>query len=323
VVFLAAVVALTFVPWQQTVFGEGQVVAFSPTERQQRIDAPVDGWLERWFVVEGAHVRRGDPIVRLTDNDPHLLERLEREREAAEAGVEAAERALETARLNVRRQWQLFERGIGARRQFEEAQLREAETAREVADARAELARIETRMARQGLQLVRAPRDGTILRRAAGAGGVQVSAGQELVLFVPDTDSRAVELWMDGNDVPFIYPGREVRLQFEGWPAIQFAGWPGLAVGTFGGRVAIVDEADARSPGTFRILVTPMEGEEWPDRRFLRQGVRAHGWVLLDVVPLGYELWRQFNGFPPVVAMTDSGGSTKGSSGNVVEVGGK
>ena len=28
----------------------------------------------------------------------------------------------------------------------------------------------------------------------------------------------------------------------------------------------------------------------------------ANGWVLLDVVSLGYELWRQFNGFPPVLA---------------------
>jgi hypothetical protein len=26
------------------------------------------------------------------------------------------------------------------------------------------------------------------------------------------------------------------------------------------------------------------------------------GWVLLDTVPLGFELWRQFNGFPPTVA---------------------
>ena len=40
----------------------------------------------------------------------------------------------------------------------------------------------------------------------------------------------------------------------------------------------------------------------WPDDRYLRQGVRANGWVLLKRVPLGYEIWRQLNGFPPVVA---------------------
>jgi len=39
----------------------------------------------------------------------------------------------------------------------------------------------------------------------------------------------------------------------------------------------------------------------WPDVRFLRQGVRVNGWVLLGRVTLGYELWRIFNGFPPQV----------------------
>ena len=42
-----------------------------------------------------------------------------------------------------------------------------------------------------------------------------------------------------------------------------------------------------------------------PGPRWLRQGVRANGWVLLNVVPVGYELWRQFNGFPPVVSMDE------------------
>ncbi|MFT7638590.1 MAG: hypothetical protein ACI9G1_000314, partial [Pirellulaceae bacterium] len=41
---------------------------------------------------------------------------------------------------------------------------------------------------------------------------------------------------------------------------------------------------------------------KWPNERFLRQGVRANGWVLLDQVPLWYEIWRNMNGFPPVVS---------------------
>ena len=35
--------------------------------------------------------------------------------------------------------------------------------------------------------------------------------------------------------------------------------------------------------------------------RFLRQGVRVNGWVLLSQVTLGYELWRIFNGFPMLI----------------------
>jgi hypothetical protein len=56
------------------------------------------------------------------------------------------------------------------------------------------------------------------------------------------------------------------------------------------------------------VLVEADEADDpWPSRRFLRQGVRANGWVLLNIVPLGYEFWRQFNGFPPVIAPDEPG----------------
>ena len=75
----------------------------------------------------------------------------------------------------------------------------------------------------------------------AGTGAELLKAGDPLLVFVPDTDARAVELWVDGNDVPLLREGRHVRVQFEGWPALQFSGWPSVAVGTFGGHVAVVD----------------------------------------------------------------------------------
>jgi len=45
--------------------------------------------------------------------------------------------------------------------------------------------------------------------------------------------------------------------------------------------------------------VRPSDAAAWPDGRWLRQGTRANGWVMLEEVRLGYELWRQMNGFPP------------------------
>ncbi|MFM7149326.1 MAG: toxin secretion protein, partial [Gemmataceae bacterium] len=58
--------------------------------------------------------------------------------------------------------------------------------------------------------------------------------------------------------------------------------------------------------GRFRILVQQdPDGEPWPSNFSLRQGTRAQGWVLLDRVSIGYELWRRFNGFSPVVADKD------------------
>jgi hypothetical protein len=151
-----------------------------------------------------------------------------------------------------------------------------------------------------------APREGVILRLLAQPGGEFLKSGDPVALFVPESGQLVVEIFMDGNDIPLIHAGDSVRLQFEGWPAIQFAGWPSVAVGTFGGKVTLVDATD-NGQGKFRILVRPDERDEpWPNNRYLRQGVRANGWVLLNEVSLGFELWRQFNGFPPTVTPQDS-----------------
>ena len=91
--------------------------------------------------------------------------------------------------------------------------------------------------------------------------------------------------------------------------AIQFSGWPELAIGTFGGKVRQVDAA-ASMAGKFRVLVEPesrLTGDVWPAQEFLRQGNQAVGWVLLNRVPLGYEIWRRLNGFPPVLAPAPKG----------------
>jgi multidrug resistance efflux pump len=178
----------------------------------------------------------------------------------------------------------------------------------EEAAASAELARIEVRLARQSTMRVVAPRNGTILRLLVAQGGEMVKAGDSLAVIVPDTTERAAELWISGLDAPLVSAGRRVRLQFEGWPSVQFSGWPSVAVGTFGGTVALVDSTDD-GKGRFRVVVVPdHQDEAWPEGRYLRQGVRVNGWILLNTVPLGYELWRQFNGFPASVTKEDPSG---------------
>jgi multidrug resistance efflux pump len=170
----------------------------------------------------------------------------------------------------------------------------------ELEDSRSSLLKNEVDVSRQHSQTVKAPRDGSVLRLLSNPQGDLVRQGDPLLTLVPDADIKAVELWVNGNDVTLITPGRHARLQFEGWPALQFGGWPEVAVGTFGGNVAFVDATDD-GKGKFRVLLTPDENsEEWPSERFLRQGVRVDGWILLNRVTMAYELWRQLNAFPPV-----------------------
>lgn len=186
----------------------------------------------------------------------------------------------------------------------------------EAAGKEQELANLSVRIAQQNAQRITAPRSGTVFRIYASPGAELVKAGDPLVALLPDVQSQAVELWVDGNDVPLMREGRSVRLQFEGWPGVQFGGWPSVAVGTFGGTVAVVDSS-GDGLGRFRILVVPdSDDEPWPSPQYLRQGARANGFVLLDQVSLGYELWRQANGFPPTVAMgpTESMPGAKGGA---------
>jgi multidrug resistance efflux pump len=170
----------------------------------------------------------------------------------------------------------------------------------EMATAEKEILELQVKQSELDRLEIRSPRDGYIQRLPVFAGGQTVKEGDYLLTLVPKTDEHAVEMLIRGNDMPLVHTGDHVRLQFEGWPALQFSGWPSVAVGTFGGEVALVDPSDDGT-GKFRVMIRPAAGEPWPDEAYLRQGVRANGWIMLGKVSLAYEIWRQLNGFPPVL----------------------
>ena len=298
--FIAVAAFMVFVPWVQTASGTGSITALNPNDRLQEINALVSGRIQEWYVRDGSRVKVGDPIVRIVDNDPQLLQRLQAEREQVLAKLTASETALEIAQIDKRRMEKLFDEGLSARREFEQARIRVEQLRSDVAQAAAELSRVDVRLSRQSVQIVRAPRDGVILRVNAGDAATFINAGQVVATFVPDNVERAMELFVDGRDIALVREGAPVRIQFEGWPVIQVSGWPSVAVGTFSGHVIAIDPS-AQANGRFRILVEEDQqtGSPWPDRRFVRFGSKARGWVLLETVPVGYEIWRQLNNFPP------------------------
>jgi multidrug resistance efflux pump len=223
--------------------------------------------------------------------------------ETAAADVERARASLRAAQAEVkalRAERKRVEADAAA--DIEKARASLQSSRADVAKYQGDVAQREVDVARQHTMRVTAPRAGTVLRLLAKLGGEFVNAGDPIAILVPTTESRAAEIWVDGNDVPLVTPGRPVRLQFEGWPAVQFVGWPSVAVGTFAGEVGFVDMADD-GHGRFRVVVLPVDGqaEAWPPAELLRQGARVNGWILLDQVRLGFELWRQWNGFPPAV----------------------
>ncbi len=175
--------------------------------------------------------------------------------------------------------------------------LLDAQTKRASADAR--VARAQSELSRQKAMFIKAPISGILKNVSARQNGAFVSEGTSLATIVPDGGELAVALYVRGLDASLVIPGRRVRLQFEGWPAVQFSGWPNFAVGTFGGVVAFVDPG-ATPDGRVRVVIKPdPEDRAWPPAALLRQGTRAQGWILLDEVSIAFELWRQFNAFPP------------------------
>ncbi len=306
-----AIVFLIKTPWVQTTAGAGAVTALNPNDRQQDINALVSGRIEEWFVRDGSIVAKGDPIVRIVDNDPQLIDRLQAERMQVEAQLRAARNGLATAELDQSRMQDLFEAGLAARRDYEQAQIRVQEFKGRVAEAAANLNRVDVNLSRQSVQVVEAPRDGVILSVNAGDAATYVTAGDILATFVPEAPERVIEIFVDGRDIALVQPGAMARIQFEGWPAVQFSGWPSVAVGTFGGLVQAVDPS-AQPNGRFRVLISedPNEPHPWPDERYVRFGATVRAWIQLETVPVGYELWRQLNNFPPQLpeaAATQSG----------------
>jgi multidrug efflux pump subunit AcrA (membrane-fusion protein) len=127
--------------------------------------------------------------------------------------------------------------------------------------------------------------------------GEFVKAQDDIATIVPDIYQKAVELYVNPIDMPLIQQGKEVRLQFDGWPAIVFSGWPNNSFGTFGGKVFSIDNNISEN-GRYRLLVIEDDVEKpWPD--LIRIGSGARGLLLLNDVKVYYELWRKLNGFPP------------------------
>lgn len=294
---VVSVILLT-VPWVQTSSGYGSVVALNPEDRVQSITALVPGRVERWYVRDGDLVKRGDPIARVVDNDPGLLTRLAAERAQVAAEIAAAQQAMAVAQIDVGRSSQLLAEGLVARRDYEATQIKVADHRAKLAEARAKLSRVDVALTRQSAQLVRAPRDGQIQSLNAAAGATLVGPGDVLASLAPERPERVVELMIDGRDIALVRPGRSVRLEFEGWPAIQFSGWPSIAQGMFDGRVRSIDPS-AQANGLFRVLVEPISGRRaWPDAGLVRLGANVRGWIQMETVTVGYELWRQLNDFP-------------------------
>jgi membrane fusion protein, adhesin transport system len=224
------------------------------------------------------------------------FKRAQTDEHRAIAGLKAAEQE----KISLKREAKRIARDADAAIHDANGSLQSARA--ELSRSNEDLPRIDLRLSRQKSQEIVAPKDGIITRLLVAQEAEFVREGKGLCILIPQTGKRAVEIWVDGNDVPLIRDNRDARIMFQGWPALQIAGWPEGSFGTFPARVKFMDNADD-GHGKFRVVLIPDENEHdpWPDSVLLKQGVRARGWIFLNRVTIGYELWRKFNDFPPAI----------------------
>ena len=365
-------VALTFIPWRQTVSGSGEVTAYAPEARPRTVEARISARVADWYVVEGDEVAKGDTVAVLEDLGSSYLDdqfadrvadqrtsklnglRLEVERarqklaqarqkrRSAEEKVSNAALGISTARTRRARIEDLQDDGISsvrdletARLKFQKARTDSVAAAADLAAARraVESARLNVERKKQKLEaqqarlnrkvdnaqerasnaVVRAPISGTVSSISRVGPGQTVKKGTSLATVAPETDDRAAELFVSSIGASLVEPGRQVQLQFSGFPALQFSGLPEASTGTFTGTVRFIDPLGDGS-GRFRMLVVPdtsAGNPSWPSPEYLRQGAPAKGSVLLSNVSLGYEIWRRMNGLPPQLSAQQSNASAK------------
>lgn len=89
-----------FLPWTQNVKGKGTLTTLKPEHRPQKINSIISGRIEKWYVNEGVHVKKGDTIVYLSEvkteyMDPDLISRTELQLKAKKAKLNSYQRKVD------------------------------------------------------------------------------------------------------------------------------------------------------------------------------------------------------------------------------------
>jgi RND family efflux transporter MFP subunit len=210
-------------------------------EGEMIVIAPEAGRIIDITRAEGERVARGDVLVRF--EIPSLIAEVQRQT----AEVQRAQAALGTVKANQTRQRELFERGIAARKDVEDADRMVADTEAAVGQAEASRAAAVTAAARA---TVRATFNGVIAKRFHNPGDVVEPAASDPVLRV--IDPRRLEVVAS---VPLSESSR-VMVGAGGWMKSTMTGSPDLALKVVS-RPAQVEQGTAAIPVRLAFVVPP------------------------------------------------------------------
>jgi multidrug resistance efflux pump len=96
-----------FLPWTQNIRSRGIVTALHPDQRPQTIHSIIAGRIEKWYVMEGDYVNKGDTILFISEVkndyfDPRLLERTDQQLKAKGMSIESYQSKLKAIEIQLK-----------------------------------------------------------------------------------------------------------------------------------------------------------------------------------------------------------------------------
>jgi RND family efflux transporter MFP subunit len=217
--------------------GSGGITAngYVVARTKASVASKISGRLEYLGVTEGSLVREGEIIARLESADyAAALAQARADLASSRASVLQARADRDQLRRDHERQQQLLAGGSISRQQAEavESEMKAAEAEVAVREAQVEAARAAIGVAQANLEntLIRAPFDGTVLRKDAEVGEVVAPAvtggGLTRGAVVTMANLETLEVEVDVNEayIAQIRDAQPARIQLNAYPDTTFAG---------------------------------------------------------------------------------------------------
>jgi RND family efflux transporter MFP subunit len=187
----------------------------APPNEDVKLAAQVPGRVVAMSVAEGDSVRAGQVVAEI-ETPP-----LEDQQRQARAALAQAKAALENARLNLARTERLFERGIAAGKEVEDARAQAASAEAALEQAQAALATADRQLGRAH---VRSPISGQVVKRFVGVGEQVDGTPAQPLLEVANVDRVEVAAHVAADHLGRVRVGQPATIVSDAYPGRTFAG---------------------------------------------------------------------------------------------------
>ena len=208
----------------------GYVVA----QRKAAVASKITGRIVSINVEEGNHVKKGDLIARLENEDvTAMYEQARANLDAARAGLEQAKAELHDADVTFNRYKELMKSELVSKNDYDSAEARYKKAVAAVAEAQASINANKAALSGAEVSLeytlIRAPFDAVVLTKNADIGDIVTPLGaaenaKAAVVTIADMRSLQVEADVSESNLQYVKLGQPCEIQLDAFPDSRFRG---------------------------------------------------------------------------------------------------